>query len=350
MERRIMTWIYTPNSVSSPGTPGSRSDCDSLASTARLSATSNKTPTVSPSYKPVSERETSTTPLYGMTSKPLTGDRGTEPTSSPQDSPANHTVWQGVETSTTTETSGPIHSGSLAKWHPDSSCWRTYQVSMWAMLDGQLTGEPWSGNFPNWGTMRNGELIPLSKPEPLTVAEDGGPWHIPTPSVSDVYIGNLTSSQQSLDNMHSVSLPNFVERYPEGLWATPTVNNSKNNAGPSQMDRHGPALDVQVTQWPTLGAVGNDDPSTIGNVLSADWVEWLMGIPQGWTDKDRATDYNIWLAAARMEILWMMERGLPRTVPSQENRVSRLKMLGNGIVPSTVQLAIKELSSRLPNM
>ena len=51
--------------------------------------------------------------------------------------------------------------------------------------------------------------------------------------------------------MHSVSLPNFVERYPEGLWATPTVNNSKNNAGPSQMDRHGPALDVQVTQWPT---------------------------------------------------------------------------------------------------
>lgn len=116
------------------------------------------------------------------------------------------------------------------------------------------------------------------------------------------------------------------------------------------MDRHGPALDVQVTQWPTLGAVGNDDPSTIGNVLSADWVEWLMGIPQGWTDKDRATDYNIWLSAARMEILWMMERGLPRTVPSQENRVSRLKMLGNGIVPSTVQLAIKELLSRLPKM
>ena len=247
---------------------------------------------------------------------------------------------------------------------------------MWGMLDGQLTGEPWSGNFPNWGTMRNGELIPLSKPEPPTVVEDGGPWHIPTPSVSDVYIGNLTSSQQSLDNMHSVSLPNFVERYPEGLWATPTVNNSKNNAGPSQMNRHGPALDVQVTQWPTpatsqdfkpirqlapseedgthgtmlVGAVGNDDPSTIGNVLSADWVEWLMGIPEGWTDINRATDYNIWLAAARMEILWMMERGLPRTVPSQENRVSRLKMLGNGIVPSTVQLAIKELSSRLPKM
>jgi hypothetical protein len=158
--------------------------------------------------------------------------------------------------------------------------------------------------------------------------------------VSDVYIGNLTSSQQSPDKMHSVSLPNFVERYPEGLWATPTVNNSKNNAGPSQMGRHGPSLDVQV-------AVSNKDSDSVGNVLSADWVEWLMGVPQAWTDIDRDTDYNIWFAAARMDILWMVERGLPRAVPSQENRVSRLKMLGNGIVPSTVSLAIKELSGRL---
>ena len=290
-----MTWIYTPNSVSSPGTPGLRSGLGSLASTAGQYVTSNKTPTVSPSYEPIYETDTLATPPYGTTSEPLTDDRGEEPTSSPQGSLANHTAWQATETSTTTETSGPTHSGSLAKWSPDSSCWRTYQVSMWAMLDGNLTGEPWSDSFPNWGTMRNGELIPLPKPEPLTTAEDGG------------------------------------------YWATPTVNNSKNNAGPSQMDRHGPALDVQVAVSSTSG------------VLSADWVEWLMGIPQGWTDIDRKAAYDTWIAgdpgAGRLH--WVKEDGLPRTVTNQKNRVSRLKMLGNGIVPGTAALAIKELSARL---
>jgi len=155
--------------------------------------------------------------------------------------------------------------------------------------------------------------------------------------MSDVYIGNLTSSQQTPDKMHSVSLPNFVARYPEGLWATPTVNNSKNNAGPSQMDRHGPALDVQVAVSSTSG------------VLSADWVEWLMGIPQGWTDIDRKADYDTWIARVPGpgHIHWVKEDGLPRTVTNQKNRVSRLKMLGNGIVPGTAALAIKELSARL---
>jgi hypothetical protein len=103
------------------------------------------------------------------------------------------------------------------------------------------------------------------------------------------------------------------------------------------MDRHGPTLDVQVAVSSTSG------------VLSADWVEWLMGIPQGWTDIDRKAAYDTWIAGdpGARRLHWVKEDGLPRTVTNQKNRVSRLKMLGNGIVPGTAALAIKELSARL---
>jgi hypothetical protein len=193
---------------------------------------------------------------------------------------------------------------------------------MWAMLDGQLMGEPWLGNFPNWGTMRNGELIPLSKSEPL-ITEEGG-----------------------------------------GFWATPTVNNSKNNAGPSQMDRHGPALDVQVVQWPTpksarsgpdyarqerKGSGGDDLVTVIGGSLNPDWVSWLMGLPEGWTRLEPIPDgaYDEWSDAMKDGTWWQEERGLPRVTTGIPDRVNRLKMLGNGIVPGTATLAIKELSARL---
>jgi len=154
-------------------------------------------------------------------------------------------------------------------------------------------------------------------------------------------------SQDALDYEHRTARPgrsnpnNLRDQIAvdEGMrtWATPTVNNSKNNAGPSQMDRHGPALDVQVA---TSDAVG---------VLNADWVEWLMGIPQGWTDIDRKAGYDTWIAGdpGARRLHWVKEDGLPRTVTNQKNRVSRLKMLGNGIVPGTAAIAIKELSARL---
>ena len=474
-----MTWIYKPKSVSSLDTLGLHSVYDSPASMPALSATSSENPTASLYYKHTSPADVSTTPLYGTTSKPLTDIPGEEQTSLLPDFPASHTVQQAREREpVTTETSGPIHSGSLAKWSPDTSCWRTYQVSMWAMLDGNLTGEPWSDSFPNWGTMRNGELIPLPTPEPHTTDAGGGSWHIPTPTAADHFKGDLTSSQHSDGSMHSMTLPDFVNRWPDDMfptpstmdhierkgmrpsraatnrttgylseeavmWATPTVNDSKNNAGPSERKRHGPSLNVQAANmWPTpmVGdAIGNrtskgtdrpdeggllqaakmwptpkstrsgpdyaregrdgsggDDLATSvakeehtwptpssasqgmggtsgrfnkmqqltdegviteeerrtmvqgsGGALNADWVEWLMGVPQGWSIAEPCADYDGWLQQQRAASHWLEEQGLPRTIVGQENRVNRLKMLGNGIVPSAAALAITELSARL---
>ena len=442
-----MTWIYKPKSVSSPDTPGLHSDLGSPASMPAPSATSSENPTASLYYKHTSPADVSTTPLYGTTSTPLTDIPGEEQTSLLLGSPVSHTVQPPREPAlVTTEISGPTPSGSLARWSPDTSCWRTYQVSMWAMLDGNLTGEPWSDSFPNWGTMRNGELIPLPTPEPHTTDAGGGSWHIPTPTAADHFKGDLTSSQHSDGSMHSMTLPDFVNRWPDDMfptpstmdhierkgmrpsraatnrttgylseeavmWATPTVNDSKNNAGPSERKRHGPSLNVQAANmWPTPKSTrsgpdyaregrdgsGGDDLATSvakeehtwptpssasqgmggtsgrfnkmqqltdegviteeerrtmvqgsGGALNADWVEWLMGVPQGWSIAEPCADYDGWLQQQRAASHWLEEQGLPRTIVGQENRVNRLKMLGNGIVPNAAALAITELSARL---
>jgi hypothetical protein len=34
-----------------------------------------------------------------------------------------------------------------------------------------------------------------------------------------------------------------------------------------------------------VGAVGDQDPSTIGSYLNPNWVEALMGFPVGWTEE-----------------------------------------------------------------
>ena len=414
-----MTWIYKPKSVSSLDTLGSHSDLGSPASMPAPSATSSESPTASLYYRHTSQADVSTTPLYGTTSKPLTDVPGEEQTSLLLGSPANHTVRPAREPAlVTTEISGPIHSGSLARWSPDTSCWRTFQASMWGMLDGQLTGEPWSDNFPNWGTMRNGELIPLPTPEPHTTDAGGGSWHIPTPTAADHFKGDLTSSQHSEDSMHSVTLPDFVNRWPDKMWNTPNTMDSLSAKSQDALDheyrtarpgRSNPnnlrdqiAVDEGQRIWPTpmaSDAIGNrtskgadrpdeggllqaakmwptpkstrsgpdyaregrdgsggDDLATFvvkeehtsnGGALNADWVEWLMGVPQGWSIAEPCADYDMWLRRQRAASHWLEEQGLPRTIVGQENRVSRLKMLGNGIVPSAAAMAIRELSARL---
>jgi DNA (cytosine-5)-methyltransferase 1 len=53
-----------------------------------------------------------------------------------------------------------------------------------------------------------------------------------------------------------------------GYLPTPTVQDSKNNGGPSQMRRESPPLNAVV-----------------GGPLNPEWVEsFLMGWPIGWTD------------------------------------------------------------------
>ena len=75
---------------------------------------------------------------------------------------------------------------------------------------------------------------------------DLGSRMLPTATVSDVYTGNLASSQQKPGSMHSVTLPQAVER----LLKTPT-SNLGSNGGSQHPDKrkaggHGPSLQDEV--------------------------------------------------------------------------------------------------------
>jgi hypothetical protein len=68
-----------------------------------------------------------------------------------------------------------------------------------------------------------------------------------------------------------------------------------------------------------------------GGQLNADWVERLMGYPEGWTDIDAGNiDTADPYPAAWADGSWDT---IPRVVTKQKNRKARLKGLGNAIVP-----------------
>ena len=77
------------------------------------------------------------------------------------------------------------------------------------------------------------------------------------------------------------------------------------------------------TQWPARPGEPQhpwEEPRTINGKLNADWVEQLMGLPVGWTQ---------------------LEGGGP-----EDNRIDRLRLLGNGVVPATAEKAFKTLMRR----
>jgi hypothetical protein len=89
----------------------------------------------------------------------------------------------------------------------------------------------------------------------------------PTPRAADGAKGRRTKegSEKEANRGHGIDLPMFVQLYP-----TPTANDSKNNAPPSQRTengRHSNPLNVLA-----------------GGALNPNWVEWLMGFPPGWTE------------------------------------------------------------------
>ena len=76
--------------------------------------------------------------------------------------------------------------------------------------------------------------------------------------------------------------------------------------------------------------------------LNPYWVEALMGLPQGWTALDGTE--------TEMQGTWAdgtWEEGIPRVIKGCLNRVDRIRMCGNGVVPQTAALAWKVLSDRL---
>ena len=269
-----MTWIHIPHTTSSTvsaDTGDSASDSDSPTRTpsSGRSPISNGINIANESSKPGSKTATSMTLPSGTTSSPLTADPGVERwISSVLASRANRIqMLDSARAPMMTETSGPIPSESLAKWHQGSGfCWRTSQASLWDLIDGHHMGALWSESWPTQGMTRNGELYPLRPQADRTSANGGGSWHIPAPTSADVYTGNLESSQQSDDSMYSVSLPDFVHRWPtpdsspRGARTSDLVaDNGRSVARRTSGQQRGIDLQTSVKMFPTPRAGKTSD-------------------------------------------------------------------------------------------
>jgi DNA (cytosine-5)-methyltransferase 1 len=157
---------------------------------------------------------------------------------------------------------------------------------------------------------------------------------LPTPRTRD---GKGATASRSGDNKHdlpsALADPTILLGGGSPLLPTPTCQDGKNTAGPSQHERNSPPLNVEATllstQWgkyePAIrrweAALGRVAPSPTevnknGNVrLSAEFSSWLMGWPDGWV-----TDPAIGIS-----------------------RNEQLKIIGNGVVPQQAEAAIRYL-------
>ena len=109
----------------------------------------------------------------------------------------------------------------------------------------------------------------LNKKMPISindqVAHPNLMW--PTPRASKAMSENIENIKQ-----RGTDKARLEERVAK-MWPTPTVNDSKNNGGPSQYRRksHGKPR-------------GLDLNAKVGGALNPTWVEWLMGYPAEYTD------------------------------------------------------------------
>ena len=133
----------------------------------------------------------------------------------------------------------------------------------------RVDSAPSSKDLPVWGMVFDGECWELGTSARLTSGTECGLW--PTPVASDTGIRKKNYAQGG------TPLSMAAARFP-----TPTVQDAKNNGGPSQMKHNTPPLNAVA-----------------GGSLNPLWVEWLMGWPIGWTDsKPLGMDrFRSWLQA-----------------------------------------------------
>ena len=157
--------------------------------------------------------------------------------------------------------------------NPERLCWRTWQR---CLLEGWTE---FLGRWPRSGTMRNGIVFRLPPLVPrISGTGCSSLRYIPTPK--RLMPDNLTSGTlndagrivRKSGNDYGINLADWVR-----LWPTPTSlsppKNGYNGAGNS-------CGLVAIKQ-----RIQDEDPTATGQ-LNPQWVEWLMGFPQGWTDLD----------------------------------------------------------------
>ena len=189
------------------------------------------------------------------------------------------------------------------------------------------TQEPFSGPYPNSGTMRNGVCYRRPMSALPTSGRDSGSWptprsysfdksHTPGLTTLDIRVRGLyrkegrywptprseKTTSENEETWRKRQERGDVATPPLGLavkmWPTPRANDRKAD-GPSNEGRGKLVHEVQKFPTPNSGdgARGSREPDgkrgrlltderVIGGQLSPEWVELLMGWPRNWTKLD----------------------------------------------------------------
>ena len=294
-----MTWVHLPNLASSLATEASRLVLDSPAWIHEPSATLNGTPIVSKSSVSESQRATWMTLPFGTTSQPSTGSLGADTwILLLAVSRAKTSVLLGTEPGLTELEAvfGGRCLESFGKWDRDTSSLRTYQASFWE--DKPVVSLE---SFPPSGTMRSGTAYRLRPLAPRTSVGGGGVSRYMTPNAMDSL---EAKSQEALNHEHDTARPGRANpnnlRYQvavsEGITMWPTPNTTRREWTNTEKATPTPTLlgMAKTGLWPTPrvsdhgnpgahGQGGQDLRTEVGGQLNPTWVEWLMGLPIGWT-------------------------------------------------------------------
>ena len=142
------------------------------------------------------------------------------------------------------------------------------------------------------GSYFNQSKSPGAKKRPtLGAMAKHGLW--PTPKASEPGMSAKTSGRPVEKSTHlttQVALAEGLINPATGrMWPTPTVHGNYNRKGASKNSGDGLATAVKMYPTPTArdhkgegfkGQLGTE----IAGQLNAEFVEWLMGFPRGWTD------------------------------------------------------------------
>ena len=216
---------------------------------------------------------------------------------------------------------GSSSSASFAFFDRASSSWKTSQSCL-------LISDAFLDRWPSSGSMRSGTCSMRQRSVPRTAAS--GCSYLPTPLTSDAKSGSEAG--------HGRNTPQLRDLAARGLWPTPTVAGNYNRPYPGKASGTGlafavmyptptasdftsnrsksPGAQVRMTlegmartgRWPTPMAAdahggsrtkrertrdegpdrkpGPNLRDLVAGQLNPTWVEWLMGLPLGWTDVD----------------------------------------------------------------
>jgi hypothetical protein len=240
--------------------------CSDGAQSAQLSGN----PTQLAYLSPDKMTEFSRLSRFGMTFKPLTDSHGEELLTLFRAAFLVRTFPSQAEAQGLTESSpqcGITWRGWLAKFDPDSYSWKTAQCSFIEDSDESLA------TFPASGMTRDGLLWEQSMSAHRIKGIERGLWRTPDTGGGGTS-GLLKQGQNHRQNGQPIQIRLVDQVNNPRLWPTPVARMHKDGGNPSEYKRNEIPLAAQA-----------------GGPLNPEWVEWLMGWPQEWTDlKPLATD------------------------------------------------------------